>query len=80
MFRSTLVNTMQLATWDFLQAGSVLPQCSCGEGEGERSVRRRQGEEEKEIQRDPAHPGKPHLLLGLGLLKSLFKVCYILEL
>lgn len=32
MFRSTLVNTMQLATWDCPQAGGVLPQCSCKGG------------------------------------------------
>lgn len=92
MLRSTLVNTMQLATWDFPQAGGVLPQCSRREWGGrmeckKKTRRGRKGvmerplrTQEKELRRDPTYPGKPHLLLGLGLLKSLFKVCYSLEL
>lgn len=66
MFRSTLVNTMQLATWDFPQAGGVLPQGSRREWGGrteckKKTRRGRKGDterprtQEKEIRRDPAH-------------------------
>lgn len=69
IFRSILANTMQLGTWDFPQAGGILPWCPCGEWEGrleykEKTMSGRKGDS----RRDPGHPGKPRLLLGLGLL------------
>lgn len=77
MFRSTLVNTMQRATWDFPQAGGVLAQCSHREWGGrweckKKTRRGRKGDTERPSAPRKATPAaEPRLMevLVQGLLQ-----------
>lgn len=58
MFRSTLVNTMQLATWDFPQAGGVLPQCSRRQWGGRTECKKKTRRGRKGVTERPCAPRK----------------------